>query len=341
MQTGNFKGFLDYEIVTKPFFGTRKRAKEILSMREIVPSNHNDFIEYLQKHYPKILPKIEFIRFYKFNFHEKEGTFNYNIAMLYTMPDEFTRTVLYDDGNKIAASTGWYPYVTGSRANIKNLNYNILRNKYGVSRKNIDKFNYGRPERVIDISSTQTASANLLQCYNGNILFDTGFGILEEYISKIDLICISHFHKDHTGGLLNILRVKPIPVLLSEITLEYLLQIINSEEDVKLLIGCTITLEEIKYYRGIRNFIDYFPIFHAPGSFGFVYKFYEKIAVIYLGDVCVRNAFYDSELYLIDKIKSIAANRKVIIFDGALIGKNNEDIGDDKPEDIIDIIACV
>lgn len=338
MQTGNFKGFLDYEIVNKPFLGSRKRAKQLLGEAGNVITDHNDFLIYLQKHYPKILSKIEYIRFYEFDFNEKGRVFHYCIAMLFTSPDEQTRTVLYDESRKITCDTGWYPYITGSRAKIKRLSYTVLRNEYGIPRKRIDKLSFGRPERIIDISNTPTASANLLQCYNGNILFDTGFGILEEYINSIDLICISHFHKDHTGGLLSILHVKPVPVLISEVTLEYLLQLADSEENKRLLISCAITLEEIKFYQGFRNHIDYFAVFHTPGSFGFIYKFYKEIAVIYFGDVCVCNAFHNHSLKLIEQVNNISTDKKVIIFDGALIGKKDESISDDKPEDIINTI---
>lgn len=334
----NFRGYLEYEIVHKPFFGTKKRAEELLRKVEIEPCDVEEFIAHLQKTYPKYFAMIEFIRFYDFDFQNPQNHFHFRIAMIFTKPNETIRTILYDDGEAITLLTGWYPFVTGSRARIERLNYIKLRAKYGIKRPPIGKLEFGEPQEVINISSVSTASATLLKCSNGCILFDTGFGIKQEYNESIDLICISHFHHDHTGGLMNLLRVHQIPVFLSEITLDYILQLMTSDKDVQTILSCAITLEELKYNHIFRKHIDYFQVFHAPGSFAFVYKFHLETSVVYLGDICFKNAFFNGMEECISTINKIDTQQKVIICDAALVGKKDDSIGDDTPKDIIDTI---
>lgn len=334
----NYRGYLEYEIVHKPFWGTRKRAEELLRKAECEPYDIEEFISYLQKTYSKLFVMIEFIRFYDFVYHSPKGCIHYRIAMIFTAPNETIRTVLYDDGEVITFLTGWYPFVTGSRAQIKKLNYVKAREKFGIKRPHIEKLGFGKPQELINISSVSTASATLLKCYNGCILFDTGFGIKQEYIDTIDLICISHFHQDHIGGLMSILRIRKIPVLLSETTLDYVLQFVTSDEDMHIILSCAITLEELKYYHNFRNHIDYFQVFHAPGSFAFIYKFYSECSVIYLGDICLNNAFFNGMQDYVNIINEIDTRKKVIICDAALVGKKDNAIADDTPEDVVNAI---
>lgn len=339
MGTCLFKGFLEYEILNKPFFGSKKRAYNTLKNSTTTPSSTEEFLEYIQINYPKIMPNIEFVSFRYFDFMERTGVFRYSLAILYTVPNALIREKLYDESESIANATGWYPYVTGCRAQIKKLNYMEMRKTYNIQRMSINSCAFGKPKTVIDISNSPTASATLLQCEYGNILFDTGFGILETYIKDINLICISHFHKDHVGGLAQILAQKSIAVLISEMTLEYILNSSWLSDGDKLeIIKHAITLEEIKFYKGLRMHIDYFPVFHAPGSFGFVYKYFTEISVFYLGDLCIENGFYNGGIDVDIQIQSIQSKNKTIILDSAMIGKKNVEIGEDTPADILEII---
>ncbi|HYE80560.1 MAG TPA: MBL fold metallo-hydrolase [Clostridia bacterium] len=339
LETFLFKGFLEYEIVYKPFFGSKKRAYNTLRNLTTPPSSTEEFLEYIQLNHPKIMPNIEFVRFYDFNFMEKTGLFRYRLAILHTVPNALIREKIFDESENIANLTGWYPYVTGSRAQIKKLNYIELRKKHNIQRMAINSCAFGKPKIVIDVSNSPTASATLLQCEYGNILFDTGFGIFETYIKDIDLICISHFHKDHIGGLTQILAQKSIAVLISEMTLEYILNSNWLSDGDKLeIIKHAITLEEIKFYKGLRMHIDYFPVFHAPGSFGFVYKYFSETSVFYLGDLCIENGFYNGGIDVNAKVQSIRSKNKTIILDSSMIGKKNIEIGEDTPEDIQEII---
>lgn len=334
----NYNGYLEYEIVDKPYRGSLKRARVMLSSLGTELCAVNDFIRYIQIKYPKLFRYIEFIRFYDYNDNMSKDFFHYRIAMIFTAANESIRAVLYNDSETITNQTGWYPLITGSRSNLKSLNFTALRALYEIGKPVIHTLDFGQPHEIVNISENELASAILLKCSKGNILFDTGFSVKKEFVTSIDLICISHYHKDHVGGLVDLLHARRIPVLLSSITLMYLIDS-YSEADKITLLSCATTLEEIKGNKSFSMSIEFFQVFHAPGSFAFVYKYRHDISVIYLGDICLRNTFYNGTKECINNIVSIKTARKTVICDTALVGKKEVNINDDTPSDLIKNIA--
>lgn len=328
-----YKNKFHYEINKKPFQGSKKEARRVLEKYSTEPSNIENFLELLENDYCKFIDKITFIIFYDFVFYNKDKQFPYHIAMIYTQPDVEIRNVLFDERENITRKTGWYPYITGMRANVKALRSQQLKK---IKKRQLRKCTFGRPISIFNISSDMNSSAILLKCENGSILFDTGFEINKSYINEIDIICISHYHKDHTGGLIQILKSREIPVLISSITLEYLLN--NSsitDYDKEYLERNSILLEDIENFKNFRRHLDFYQVYHVPGSVGFVYKYNKEFSVFYLGDVCMSNGFYSFKESFFYIIKSNLSSNIHVIFDCAMIGKKDIVIGEDSVEDIM------
>ncbi|MDD4509827.1 MAG: MBL fold metallo-hydrolase, partial [Oscillospiraceae bacterium] len=160
---------------------------------------------------------------------------------------------------------------------------------------------------------------------------------------NLKAICISHFHSDHCGGLFELLKRHSVPVLIAEITLNYLLVLPNiSYEDKLNLAVNAVVLERLIYGKIFRNCLDFFPVFHCPGSAGFVYKGFPGDSVYYLGDVCLKNGFLDFRSTVDRMIAEDKNDKKHIVIDAALIGKSNFTIDlDDIPivllQDVVEI----
>lgn len=329
-----YKNKFNYEVNKKPFQGSKKEARRVLEKYPIEPSSIDNFLEFLDNDYCKFIDKITFIKFYNFVFYNKDKHFPYHIAMIYTQPDVEIRDVLFDERENIASKTGWYPYITGVRANIKSLRTQQIRK---TKKRYIRKCTFGRPISISNISSDMSSSAILLKCENGNILFDTGFGINMSYIREIDIICISHYHKDHTGGLIEILKSRQIPVLISSITLEYLLNT-SSGTNRDLIIRNAILLEDIENFNNFRRHLDFYQVYHVPGSVGFLYKYNKEFSIFYFGDVCLSNGFYSFKGSFLEIIKSNISRNTHVILDCAMIGKKDIVIAEDSIEDIMNEI---
>lgn len=323
----NNKSKIKYEIISKPFFGSLKNAELSLKKLSRKAIDYDDFLFVLEKSYSKFIDKIELVRFYDFEwtFNNKyEYGFNFKIAIIHTVPDAKFRDKLFAERDTITMNTGWYPYVMGSRANINTTLHRYYRSLNHIPANNIEPLRLGKPISLIDVSNDKSVNAILLRCTYGSILFDTGFGVdlLDNYDLKA--ICISHFHKDHCGGLYELLKKHDVPVLMAETTLEYILALSDVSNSDKLkLIKNVVVLERIAYGKIFRKYFDFFPVFHCPGAVGFVYKGYNGYSIYYLGDVCLKNGFMQFQNVIDQMIKEDKNNKKYLIMDAALLGKKN------------------
>lgn len=315
-----------YEIVNKPFFGSRKKAIEALKNVNHTPYTHNEYIAFIEKCYPNIFLEIELIRFYDYVWQDNrkgELPFHFRLALTYLNPNGMLRDKLFEERTKITSHTGWYPYVMGSRANITTPIHKKLNDAYGVNFNKIGLLSLGRPLELVDISTSDNANAILLKCEGGSILFDTGFGVDIPSNCNLRLVCISHFHRDHISGLNILLKERSVPVIMSEVTLEYMLITDYLSDDEKInLSKNVIVLEKIMHSRVFRRYFDFFPVFHCPGSTGFVYKWNDVMSIYYLGDVCLNNGFMSFGNNLKLTFESDFNKYKYIIMDAAMVGKS-------------------
>lgn len=343
----NIKSNIKYEIINKPFFGSLSNAELSLKKVSRKAIDCTDFINLLEKSYHKFIDKIELVQFYDFEWtfnNRYERGFNFKIAIIHTMPDAKFRDKLFAERDRITINTGWYPYIMGSRANINTTLHRYYRAINHIPANKMEPLQLGKPNSIIDVSNNKSVNAILLCCTYGSILFDTGFGVDLPDNSDLKAICISHFHKDHCGGLYELLERRDIPVLMSETTLEYILALKEVLDGDKLaLIKNVVVLEKVAYGKIFRKYFDFFPVFHCPGAFGFVYKGYNGCSIYYLGDVCLKNGFMQFQKVIDQMIKEDENSKKYVIMDAALVGKNNFTVdSDDIPvvllQDTVDLV---
>ncbi|WP_206460545.1 MBL fold metallo-hydrolase [Anaerovorax sp. IOR16] len=326
--------FCDYEITNRILFMSLKRAKNMLSIEHNPTCNIESFFDYLYNNYDHINDYIEFIAFYEFDYTEKKGkAFKYNIAYIYTKPSLKFRDAFFGEREIITKETGWYPYITGARANFTHLKAEKSYKYWKITKNKPPYVHLGRPLSIKNVASDYAATAMLLKCKKGNILLDTGFGIEEEFVESIDYIFISHFHYDHTGGLADILKKKDIPVIMSSLTLNYMLDMDSIvDEDKKRILKNVIISDFLNNRSYIFSTLEFFESYHCPGSVGVKYK-YRDTVVVYAGDICLRNGFYCYK-DVFNGIVSKYFKNKYIILDSALVMKSHLSIGEDDFEDV-------
>ena len=296
------KSKIRYEIKPKgtPFFGATSNAKAALERNRLELIKPFAFCDYLSEKYADD-EAIEYISFYDFS-HTNRNNFHFTIAVIYTKPDRSARDRLFIDREKITKETGWYPLITGSRANYTSQYMDISV----YQRIKARKFNIhiGSPISIKNIAIDPSSTALYLKGSKGAILLDTGFGIDSKYVDLIDSVFLSHFHKDHSGGLLDILRKRNIPILMSMLTLEQLLCFCKNESDRNLIINNSFIVDTNRNTSSStsESSCEFIQVYHCPGSTGLLYK-HGQIVVIYPGDLCLENAFYIYSSELLSVIK--------------------------------------
>ena len=322
--------FREYEMKKKPLFASMHRAKDALSKKRCPPCSIKTFFDYLENRYGADVQSVEYVSFY--DYLNYQDNFKYNIAYIYTEPSLKVRDSIFEDREEITAATGWYPMVSGKRACFTKLKNSKSHDYYGLLKNKMPYVHLGKPLSIKSVAIDISSTAMLLKCERGNILLDTGFGIEPEVVGSIDFIFVSHFHKDHTGGLYSFLQAKEVPVVMSGITLEYLINLTSvPQEDKERLVRNVALIERLRKNPLISNTIEFFDSFHCPGAYGMKYKFNDE-CLIYPGDMCLSNGFYDysTEFNLI--CQSNHAGKTTVITDCALVPKGDFAITDENFE---------
>ena len=319
--------FREFEIKHKPLFASMKRAKAALAKKQCIPCDIDSFFDYLEDQYGSDTQNIEYVTFY--DYFDNRDNIKYNIAYLYTTPSIRIRDVLFEDREKTTIATGWYPMVSGKRAGFTRLKNSTIHDFYSLLKHKPPYVHLGKPLSIRNVAEDISSTALLLKCEKGNILLDTGFGVDPNIVEIVSFVFISHFHRDHTGGLFNFLKLKEVPVIISDITLEYLLNIPSVEQaDKERLVRNAVLIERMRNHSLINQTIELFDSFHCPGAFGLKYKFGQE-CVIYPGDVCLSNGFYDYS----NDFETICNNsfnwKTSIITDCALVPRGNFAITDE------------
>ena len=314
--------FCNYEVTDRRLFLSLHKAKDALARANRTPVKIDEFFDFLSKNYPNISQYVEFITFYSFNFQEKNQSFQYDIAYMYTKPDYTFRKDFFNERDNITKCTGWYPYMTGSRAYFNNLTPEKAYRKWGITKRRIPHLNIDAPVSMFNVAKDYAGTAILLNCSNGAILFDTAFGIEPSIIPQISYIFISHFHQDHTGGIFEILRQREIPVFLSSLTLEYLLMLHGiNDSDKTLLLKNSIVTDGLHKLHYVSQTLEFFNSYHCPGSEGCIYKNTDQV-IVYPGDMCLSNGFYNYEPDFSADMSKFNQH-KTVLLDCALIKKSN------------------
>ncbi len=348
-----------YQKVTAPWFGPIKRAFEALQNVQNNPLlSEEQFLDYIFENHFDIYQNMEWLTFQEFHVKETQWRklelpaegFKFRLARVNVRPDPKYRNKLFDIREKIAADTGWYPLVMGSRAQLSNAyiqrlrgirarqvpaNYGfLLGNLCGVRNvsKKIEKTNGD------GTSSDLIGTAILLEGTKGSLLLDTGFAVDFETIGRPRAIFLSHLHQDHTGGYWEALQKLNSFTMLSDATLAYLFNKSNlSHEQLDKFLTSVYVIDSADYKIMTDGHLETFQVFHAPGSYGIVYRDSQGKALFYPGDLCLNNGFLNTSQKLFSYIVNFDAQQKAVLLDAAMVRKRDYSIAlEDTPSEILE-----
>ena len=285
--TYNSEKHFRYEKTSKFFPGLTSRARNAFLTPSKATKTEEEFIEYMKSNYLDIFLDLEWLRFHDYVYHSniknksdnKYNDLRFRIAIINLKPNPLSRDGLFNKRIEIYNETGWYPFVLGIRARIGKHEYN----RY-YAESEIIHLDIGNLIRVENATKDyKDGNSYLLTGEKGTILFDTGFKVDEDITCKIDLICLSHFHKDHSAGIVDAVNRFHAPIIMSEATLVYLWEQDDISMDEKINITRkTILIDKLssKYKKSSK--LDWFPVFHCPGSYGFKYTDGNNSTLYYL-----------------------------------------------------------
>lgn len=301
---------IPYETIEgKPFFGPTRRARQALQAVTIPPCPQADFFHHVRVTMPAVYANIEWVRFWRF-MRQDHDCFDYRIAVVFLRPVPAVREELFLKREEVTLATGWYPLVTGSRARVPRTTLARFMGKDLPLKVDI-----GKLESVVNMSAEPTGQSILLKGQLGSILLDTGFGVRWAEIDQLRAVFVSHFHRDHSGGLWELIRSLGVPVLMSRASLAQL-ALLAPPQMKNSLVGRVYLTEGQSYPESL----SFFPTFHCPGSEALVYTG-AGTTLVYLGDCCLGNGFLHFLPRLLSQLQKILTPRKWLILDGALVGK--------------------
>jgi hypothetical protein len=103
-----------FEQSSKPWFGPRKRARELLTNRIQILEPHRALRE-MKDHLGPDAVFLQHVRF--IDFVHKDTRFRFTIAIIWTDSRPHIRNRLYFEAEEIVLKTGWYPLPQGERLN--------------------------------------------------------------------------------------------------------------------------------------------------------------------------------------------------------------------------------
>jgi glyoxylase-like metal-dependent hydrolase (beta-lactamase superfamily II) len=338
---------ITYEVRMCPDQGPRLRARETLKKTHPDPVDYPKFFDFIYHHDAKIIRDIEWVRFHRYVDRELPMT----VAVVNIRPSPYTRHTLFDLREIITANTGWYPLVTGSKRDIylptlprkdDRTNRNILESApLGILRELSKVSSSGDKDGVCFKVSTDT----------GNIIFDLGFDAFNSVDSNTLAIFISHFHRDHAGGLVPELAMdREIPILISIPTYNYIWGILRHmtppartrtlRERLRRRAILVRVRDKIHFHDGgVMEFIN---VYHCPGALGTVVRDREHNCSLYFGDVCLGNGFSHIAFSKVrDEIEQRSTDSKklTILLDAAFAQKKFEDVSfSQDPNELLELI---
>jgi len=315
---------------------------DALSKTEVSAASGIDFLDYLADTYPVLYYQLIHVNFYCFRGprgRQLPNNREFHIAVMHVRPDPEVRDALFQRREEITQVTGWYPLVMGSRAQVLIERSRLLRMK-GDLGKEIENIQVGTFEKILSVAKTdgdKFGNAFLLQGNRGSIILDTGYQLVTPLPDDLKCTFVSHFHKDHSEGLTEVLDSNH-PVLLSETTLRSLnVRFSNSPRNRANLLNNSLVIEQAQRYINPAAQIQVFPIFHAPGSYGITIKDDADRCVIYPGDLCLNNGFYPGFEKFLEIVDAHSTEQTWVLMDASAVNADHPEIDRrDMPLSIID-----
>jgi hypothetical protein len=310
---------ISYQLSTGPWFGPAKRGRDLLlaSTRQGDEVSPDDFVRYLKAELPKAASGIERIQFVRYRERRPAPPWELRFAVCNTSANYDARKLLYLDAAKIVGATGWYPLVTGSRVR--------ERRKIPVPKiRRIgtlwDVFNSIRLGEIINIRAVvpgQEGSSILVQCESGEILLDFGFRCRLPPSSKLRIGFLTHRHDDHAGGIGGAIEAG-LPIVLNESIYRQLLDDNRLSETERA--SCFPVTAPCTFFSGDRAEIKLIPGAHSPGAAMVRITSARGNQLLYPGDYCLANAYYELPPRDLLRHFSKTARSRTLLVDGTFLG---------------------
>jgi glyoxylase-like metal-dependent hydrolase (beta-lactamase superfamily II) len=319
-----------YEKTTRPFHGSLRRATIALTGLSSPPTSEEQFLDVIRDEYPHYYVQIEWVKFHQFAGYGKQQGVFYRLAVVNLQPDPVVREDFFIDREEITRRTGWYPLIQGSRAKFYDTPYRDVE-RAARGRTELSLPPLGSLRRLMPIAaSDDEGNSFLVTGDQGTILLDCGMHghTMPEDISTIFL---SHFHRDHAGGVWPQIDEKDVPIILSQASLNYLCSIHHiPEANRRRLAARSFYPSEARALdRSDGVAMDFFPVFHCPGAYGIRLEDKEGTALTYFGDLCLKNGFHDftNEAF---RIITKSGKKRWVILDATLAGRRERAIDDER-----------
>jgi hypothetical protein len=288
------------------YHGPKKHMKEMLfkhSVTEEKQFNQAEVINHVISTYPNYLDSIEKIKFYRIIDEASKAPLHFFLIWCnYSME---VREELYASRDKITATTGWYPVITGHRVfHHKRSSLDLIDKglKKSMNKSAIVRLpGLGNLLEITNFSEGKGTSI-LLKTTNYDLILDAG--MTEEELKFDQLspqtrkwLFISHSHKDHTGGMDPFIKGKQYAIAINPVSLELFLNAIEDIHDLETYLPKDFFYRLAPmWYRSDYKFVDgssiqTIPTYHFPGSIGYLFTFSNGETLFYSGDLNVTASY--------------------------------------------------
>lgn len=289
-----------------PFFGPKRRAIDSLQGYDGDPLTDLEALRLLTRKWPDLAAGIARVRSYQFlrvQGHPESGELR--ILHCWTHNDARRRALLYETAPEITKRIGWYPLITGPwRGAGRTAAVQLAQG--AVRASGYLDLTIGRPRAIRDLThgaGDRLGTAIEIEGSDGSLLLDLGWDApnpaFDAALGRARLALLSHAHRDHAGGLPQLLSHSNAPILMTELTLLQLLTLymrLDAATLRPLLQRAVVCPMQGRLRLGNDMTVDWWPANHSPGSIMTVATFADGPTVLYSGDFSLANAYSDSVL---------------------------------------------
>jgi glyoxylase-like metal-dependent hydrolase (beta-lactamase superfamily II) len=299
-----------FEVTGKPWFGPRKRARELLEQHRADIAAPADAVNLLRAALGGRADTLEQVRFIDFRMN---GAFRFTIALCWLASDPEARQALYDAATEVVAASGWYPLPQGERLGSVHAMRSYPSTAAGLSVVGEGELN--SLQSAVDVDGGCAVRVSL-KC-GDSLLLDSGLPGQLRALESDRLVLVSHLDRDHLGGVESG-GAPGLPVVLSAGTVRMLdacgrLSAISKTNRVVVM--------EPGEGRGVGKDlqVEMFAVPHLPGSVGYVLESPQH-TLIFSGDISLKSARHD---FLPALIARIPTDRQcTVMLDGTMAGRH-------------------
>jgi glyoxylase-like metal-dependent hydrolase (beta-lactamase superfamily II) len=177
---------------------------------------------------------------------------------------------------------------------------------------------------LIELRGIATRGTSILaQLERGSLLFDFGFECDLKNMQAPKFAILTHAHKDHSGGLRDVLNAK-VPILLSESVYWQLIDRKELSDPAEQKLCFPLTLP-CRLHMGDGAELKLTAGAHTPGAMMARLTTSKQEQILFPGDYCLRNAYYQQHPN--DLVRQFAASdaRRLLLLDGTFLGYDLKD----------------